>query len=317
MLPRMVEAEAMRRWQTDGFLVLPGHLPSAELEAAVAELPRVFPTADEFHDGLDDERNARFRDEFGGIINFPWVSTEMSLLAVHPQIVQTAESLLQTADLRVYSIEAWAKYTDAADYDQPHHRDYLNHTVLVPEPSWPARQVEMLLYLFDVPVELGPPAFVPWRLTSRQPVLPNWYPRQDDGFSEPDHPEWISRVGRPDLYDNEVSGVGPAGTVVAYRIETFHRGTALIAPRGARYTIHVNFRASDADWIGRHSWSMASTEGPWVEFVCRASPRQLELFGFPPAGHTYWKPETLAGLALRYPGADITPWTPAAQAIGE
>jgi hypothetical protein len=85
------------------------------------------------------------------------------------------------------------------------------------------------------------------------------------------------------------------------RLTDLHRSTALIAPRGARYTIHVNFRASDADWIGRHSWSMASTEGPWVEFVCRASPRQLELFGFPPAGHTYWKPETLAGLALRHP----------------
>jgi hypothetical protein len=52
----------------------------------------VFPTAEELHDGVDEERNARFRDEFGGIINSPWVSSELSLLAVHPRIVQTAES---------------------------------------------------------------------------------------------------------------------------------------------------------------------------------------------------------------------------------
>ncbi len=50
----------------------------------------------------------------------------------------------------------------------------------------------------------------------------------------------MSDEGSPHLYGVEVAAAGPAGTVAAYRIETFHRGTALAAPRGARFTIHVN-----------------------------------------------------------------------------
>ena len=34
----------------------------------------------------------------------------------------------------------------------------------------------------------------------------------------------------------------------------------------------------------------------------------LEAFGFPPPGHPYWTPETLAGMALRYPDLDLSPW---------
>jgi len=118
----------------------------------------------------------------------------------------------------------------------------------------------------------------------------------------------VSDIGRPDLYVSEVSTAGPAGTVVAYRLDTFHRGTELTQARGARYTIHVNFRTVSADWVGRHSWPSRENYPEWVAFVVRASPRQLQLFGFPPPGHPYWTQETLAGMALRYPGFDIEPW---------
>jgi hypothetical protein len=110
------------------------------------------------------------------------------------------------------------------------------------------------------------------------------------------------------LYEREVSAPGPAGTVVAYRIETFHRGTELTEPRGARYTIHVNFRRDDADWIGRRSWIDVANGQPWRSFVGRASTRQLRLFGFPPPGHPYWNDATLRDVVLRYPGFDPDPW---------
>jgi hypothetical protein len=32
---------------------------------------------------------------------------------------------------------------------------------------------------------------------------------------------------------------GPAGTVVAYSTDTFHRGTEITAPRSARYSAHA------------------------------------------------------------------------------
>src|SRR5438132_11112650 len=199
---------------------------------------------------------------FGGITNFPFTSVQLSLVSVHDRLIKLAADLLGTADLRVYSIEAWAKYTGAADYDQAHHRDYLNHSLLVPAPGQAATQVEMFLYLSDVPVELGPPSYVPLRLTEALPALPNWYPPRG-GAEDANHPTWVSGQGRPELYEAEVSASGPAGTVVAYRIETFHRGTALTRPRGARYTIHVSFRIVACDWIGRRGWAESANGPEW------------------------------------------------------
>jgi hypothetical protein len=223
-------------------------------------------------------------------------------------LIDLGEALLGSDKLRAYSIEAWAKFTGAATYDQHHHRDYLNHTVLVPAPSAPADQVEMFVFLTDVPAELGPPSYVPMGSTAATTTLPNWYPRID-GVTDPDAPpSWVAPTGHPELYASEISAAGPAGTVAAYRLDTFHRATELTKRRGARYTIHVNFRISSADWVGRHSWPSRSTGPEWVDFVVRATPRQLQLFGVPPPGHPYWTEETLAGMELRYPGLDVERW---------
>jgi len=212
-------------WNADGFILLPGYLPRTELQPAVDDLPLLFPTADQFHGGADEQSHARFRDEFTGIDDFPFKSTEPNLLAVHDDLVQLASTLLGGDQRRVYSIEAWAKHTGAAHYDQHHHRDYLSQTMVVPSRDPRYQQVEMFLYLSDVPSELGPPSFVSRRYTSDIPALPNWYPRLDDAGIEEDHPEWISQHGRPELYELEVTAAGPAGTVVAYANDTFHRGT--------------------------------------------------------------------------------------------
>lgn len=284
---------AIATWEEHGFVLLPGYLPRHELAPAQRELPVLFPTPEAFHDGVDAPRNAKYRgDEFAGITHFPFASVEWSLLAVHPRLTALVEVLLGTEDLRLYEAEAWAKYTGAADYDQWHHRDYLNHTVLVPTEAPAFRQVEMFLYLCDVPEELGPPHFVSKTHTQGAAALPNW----------------LSRDQRPDWYATEVSGTGPAGTVVAYSTGTFHRGTALTAPRGARYTIHVGYRAATTEWANRNAWANQSHEPAWYAFVERASVRQLLLFGFPPPGHPFWTEETLAAMALRYPRLDLTPW---------
>jgi hypothetical protein len=286
-------SDAVTQWKEHGFVILPGYVPLNELTPAQPEIGMLFPTAQEFHDGIDEPRNAKYRvDEFAGITNLPFASVELSLLAVHPRVIALAETMLGTEDLRVYSAEAWAKYTGAAAYDQLHHRDYLNHTILVPTEDPAFQQVEMFFYLSDVPEELGPPHFVSRTRTQGAATLPNW----------------LSREGRPDWYAAEVSGAGPAGTVIAYSTTTFHRGTALTGPRGARYTLHMSYRAAATEWANRHAWANQSHEPAWYAFVERASIRQLLLFGFPPPGHPFWTEETLAAMALRYPRLDLAPF---------
>ncbi|GAA4461986.1 hypothetical protein [Phytohabitans houttuyneae] len=79
--------------------------------------------------------------------------------------------------------------------------------------------------------------------------------------------------------------------------------------------MHLGFRPSDLTWGQRVGWAAAGFSAEWVEFVGRATAGQLQAFGFPPPGHPFWTPQTLAGMALRYPKLDLSPWhttTPAA-----
>jgi len=296
---------ATRQWQTHGFVILPGLVPAAELEPALGELPLMYPTAEAFHDGADERRGRFTVDEWAGIDSFPFRSAELSLLAVSDRVIDLAQALLGHRDLRIYSAEAWAKYTGAADYDQPLHRDYLNHTLMVPTDDPRFRQLEMFIYLVDVPAELGPPGLLSRTRTGGLPAKPNWYPREGGADTEGG---WFEATGRPDLYEAEVGAAGPAGTVVAWAPGTFHRGTALTRPRGARYTIHLGYRPAGAEWGQRIAWADHSHEIEWYQFAHRATPRQLALFGFPPPGHAYWTRDTLAGTAQRYPGLDLAPW---------
>jgi hypothetical protein len=295
----------VQEWHTHGFVILSAHLRPEWLTPAVEQLGTMFPSADGFHDRTDPRWSRFDGDEWAGIDSFPFSAVEVSLLAVSDPVLRLAELLLGGPDLRMYSAEAWAKFTGAADYDQPLHRDYLNHTLVVPTRARGYRQLELFVYLVDVPEELGPPHLLSRTYTEDVPARPNWFPGADVDSSDDD---FDSPIGRPDLYAEETSGAGPAGTVVAFEPGTFHRGTALRAPRGARYSMHLSFRPAEVEWGQRAAWADRSHGPAWYDFVSRASPRQLELFGFPPPGHPYWTPETLDGVALRYRGLDLTPW---------
>lgn len=294
--------DVVERWRTEGFVVLPGFLTADDLAPALGELDQMFPSAEGFHDGTDPRRGRYTEDEFDGIDGFPFASTEFSLLAVHTRLTELAEALLGTRELRISSAEAWAKYTGATSYEQDLHRDYLNQTVLVPSTEDRFQHLELFVYLVDVPEELGPPHLVSYEHTAGLPMNPNFYPR-DSGEGP-----FTSTDDNSALYDAEQSGAGPAGTVVAFNTRTFHRGTGLRRPRGARYSMQVILRPAEADWGQRMAWAALAHEPAWYRFVDRATPRQLELFGFPPPGHPYWTDQTLGGLAERYPGLDLTPW---------
>lgn len=301
--------DAVHAWRKDGFVILPGFIPEEELRPAVDELGLMFPSADGFHDGSDPRRDRFIGDEFAGIDSFPFASTEVSLLAVHSRLAELAQALLAGDDLRLYGAETWAKYTGAADYEQKLHRDYLGHTILVPSEEPGCQQVEMIFYLTDVPEQLGPPHLLSRAHTGSLRAKPNWYPRGDVAD---DKSGLVATKGRPDLYGAEISGAGPAGTVIAFETGTFHRGTQLTASRGVRYSMQVCYRPAAVQWGDRLAWAARTFEPVWSRFVERATPQQLQLFGFPPPGHRFWTPRTLAGMAERYPGLDLTPWRPRA-----
>jgi ectoine hydroxylase-related dioxygenase (phytanoyl-CoA dioxygenase family) len=285
---------AAAHFREHGYVVLPAFLADEDLRPAQDELGLLFPSADEYHDGGDPDRNARFAaGAFAGIDRFPYASVEWSLLGVSAPIVELAEALLGMSAIRLYEAHNWAKYTGAADYDQPLHRDYGNHTPVVPSHDSTLGEVEMFIYIHDIPEDHGPTHVVSQIHTAG---LPLWPPR-------------LTRDDHPQLYAEEVSAAGPAGTVLAYRTDTLHRGTAMTAPRGARFALKASYRTVSDIWFDK----LGLTERlgrDWYRFVERATPRQLELAGFPPRGHRYWTSATWTEVCLRYPGADLSAFQP-------
>lgn len=141
-----------------GYVVLECFLSAEDLAPAQAELPMLFPTPEEFHSDADPERNARFRNvsPFAGIDPFPYDAVEWSLLTVHPKLVAFAEAVLESDDIRLYEAHNWAKYGAATDYNQGLHRDYRNHTPMVPTDDRRFGEVEMFVYIHDVGPGDGP-----------------------------------------------------------------------------------------------------------------------------------------------------------------
>jgi Phytanoyl-CoA dioxygenase (PhyH) len=212
-------SDAAATWRPDGFVVLPGFLNGPELQAAQRDLAVVYPSAEEYHAAPDQGRNRVYTgDKFAGVIAFPFATVALCRVVVHDKLVALAEAIFGTGDICIYEAELWAKYSGAASYEQEHHRDYLNHTPLVPSGSdlrW--RGLQMFIWLSDVPEDHGPTHLVPQPVTAGVPVLPVGYLRSE----------------RPDFYQHEQSAAGPAGTVVAYGTDTFHWGTKITAPRSA------------------------------------------------------------------------------------
>ena len=74
------------------------------------------------------------------------------------------------------------------------------------------------------------------------------------------------------------------------------------------YSLHCSFRPASDEGVGRLGWGDRSFAPGWAEFAERASVDQLGLFGFPPPGHSFWRPQTVERLQERYPGLDMSPW---------
>ena len=99
-------------------------------------------------------------DQWAGIIRGPWRSWDLNRLACVPDLVDLAERFLGSTDLRLYESELWAKYAGVVDYDQSHHRDFANHTLVV-QRSDPATQILDMILLSDVGEEDGPTKVAP------------------------------------------------------------------------------------------------------------------------------------------------------------
>ncbi len=293
-MTRVVLDADQAQWEEDGWCLLQGLFPAEAVAAAQAALPALFPTAEEFAADTDPGRNQPFRvDSHAVMPRFPFDDSALNDLVVHDRMIDLAERLLGVADLRLYQAMVSAKYAGAAPSDeQLLHADFGNHTLVVPRHEPGYQQLETFVYLSDVTPETAATRMVSRRLSAGIPVERTYL-----------HP-----VEYADLYAAEVPASGPAGSVLAYRPDVYHRGVRLSAPGAARFMLHVSYKPAGTDWLGSFGLPNAGEDMAWHRFVPLATERQLTVLGFPAPGHPYWTEQTLAGVAARYPLLDLSPW---------
>jgi hypothetical protein len=271
-----------------GFTVVEGFLSGQELTEAREALWLHYPRPEQYF--AAPEAYKQFGEsQFSGLYLFPYKSWAINRLAFHPDLVDAAERLLGSADLELYKIELWGKYSGAIDYDQAHHYDYGNHSLVVPRRDGRFRQMTTFLLLSDVTELDGPTKVLPLDRTREYGYVP-------------------ARLPMGEMFDQEVAATGPAGTLLIYHTGVLHRGSNFNAPGRSRFALLADYQARGAPWAGKMSWPGRALDPNMTEVMVRASVRERDLFGWPPPGSDYWNDQTLTDVAARYPGIDLTPY---------
>jgi hypothetical protein len=290
----------LEAWRRDGGVVIERFFTAEEVAAVCADFERVFARAEGGAQGLSIKKGdeiGRFNPaQFATLDSGPFdCSPALNLIGVHPALVAFAQQALGVEDVYLYQCQAWAKFTGDADYDQPFHCDFVNHTLTVPSEDAAQKAVTILCYFTDVSDAHGAAHYV----------------------TRPDS----AVVGGPELTlsaDRETqtrlqdalrararSTASPAGSIFPYSIDVYHRGTNMTAPGGRRFAVMACFKAAQNDAIGFHAWQFHHTR-PWNRIFDHATPAQLACYGVPKPGHPFWTQETIRRAQVRYPGWDMT-----------
>ncbi len=288
---RVSDAKLAEIWDK-GFTVVEDFLDRDTLAAAREAMWDIYPRPEDYF--ADPDSHPRYaRSQFHGVKVFPYPSWDLNRVAVYPDLVDAAERFLSAKDIEIYKIEMWAKYAGAIDYDQPHHRDFGNHTLVVPRADGMRPQMTTFILLSDVTELDGPTKIVPLDRSGDIPTFPK-----------------TKALG--DHFDREVSITASAGSLMIYKTDVLHRGSDFKGPGRSRFAMLVDFQQWGWPWMGKVSWPDHADRKGMAQAMVEMTPRQRDLFGWPPVGSEYWNAQTLADVALRYPGIDLSPYAASA-----
>ena len=284
---KVSDAKLAEVWDR-GFAVVEGFLDAQTLAAAREAMFQIHPKPEDYF--ANPEAWPQYAtSQFAGLNLFPFSFWALNQVAVYPDLTNAAERLLQTRDLEIYKVELWAKYAGAINYDQAHHRDFGNHGLVVPRKDGRHTQMTTFVLLSDVTELDGPTKLVPLEHGRDVPLIPNLLP-----FGE--------------LFDKEVAATAAAGSLMIYKTDVLHRGSDFKAPGRSRFAMLIDFQERGWRWNNKMSWGDRADQRGMKTALSRMTPRQRDLFGWPPVGSEYWNAQTLADVALRYPEMDLTPY---------
>lgn len=286
-------------WRREGAILLDQFLKPEEIEPCFEDMRALYGqrAPEKMETRRDDhgEQVGTFSmDQFRNNEDMPFqCSPALNLLGLNPALIELAKAALGTDDVRLYQSHSWAKYTGTADYEQPFHCDFKNHTLTVPAEEPLGRTINFMIYLTDVTEDHGAISYVP--LSDSDPITgPNRAMFLDTDVETQHRLKQVER-----------RGVGKAGSVFAYGIDVYHRGMNLTVPDGCRYTLTASYKAAGNDMIGWSAWPHSFMK-PWHLIIYNATPEQLACLGIPRPGDPFWTPRTIERARLRWPNWDMS-----------
>jgi hypothetical protein len=194
----VLSTENKAAWDDDGWCVIQRAIPAADIARTEKALGHLFPSGAEYDAGDPAAQSTPWWTWDAPWPEFPFKSRSLNALVVHDVLIDLAEELLGTDDLRIYMGLLTAKYHgQSSGFNQLLHADYPNHMVVVPRRDQGYQQLETFVYLNDVSTSNGATRTVSRRLTADIPVERHTL----------DINEYAS------LYDAPGEASGPAGSV--------------------------------------------------------------------------------------------------------
>jgi len=288
-------------WRRDGAVLLDGFFTEAEITPVQADFEMLYgdkrPDATDAKTGEYGGQVGRFNlDQFTNIDNMPFMcSPALNMLGLHPELIKMARAALGVDEVYLYQNHSWAKYTGGADFEQPFHCDFKNHTLTVPSEDVSERTINFMIYCSDVELDTGAISYVPLS--------------DSDKVTGPNRPMFLDNdlKAQHELKEFEQRAPGKAGSIFAYGIDVFHRGVNLTRPGGHRFTLTASFKAKGNDMIGYTAWPYNFLQ-PWFMIFNTATPDQLSCLGVPRPGDKFWTKTTLERAQERWPDWDLTPY---------
>ena len=199
--------------------------------------------------------------------------------------------------MQLYQCQAWAKFTGDADYDQPFHCDFSNHTLTAPSEDAAKNSVTILCYFSDVSEAHGPMHYVT---------------RTDSAKVAGPEATSATRAASKRAADRLAAVRALERVACGDRYSLRHRHlSSRHQPDGAAWpslcsdVVLQEGAATRASGITPGSFI---TLKPWHSIFEHATPEQLACFGVQQPGDPFWTETTLARAQARYPGWDMTPY---------
>ena len=286
---------------THGYAIVENFLTKEELEAIRTELKELLPGWVEFCDDPTLQKPRGWDQDFyfndSSSTKFPYPGKALNSVVFHPEFRKFAKMMAGGNEVKCDESSLSAKCKgNPRDENQPMHCDFGNHTLAYP-PNIPAYwQTTFTVFYTDVDLDHAPTAICPWEHYRDDFVLTRVCPKNE----------------RPELYNNEIKATVPAGSVVMYSHRTYHRSTKFNKDVG-RLGHWISYSPIEWSWLGHDGFSkyggnLRGTPDNFHSWMESATPEQRSAIGFPSPDHSYWTKETIAGVSLRYPGMDMTPY---------